>query len=883
MDCGPATLKCLLGGHGIEASYGRLREACQTDVDGTSVDAIEDTACRLGLAAEQLMLPVDHLWTAAADALPALLVIERSDGFAHFVVAWRRLGDRVLVMDPAQGRRWMERAELERGLLRHRQPVAVDDWLAWARGAEFGAILGERLCRLGFSASRAGRLLDAARAAIGWQALATLDAVQRMVGQLVAAGAIARGRAAVHLVETLVVRVGAQRGAAHTLVPARYWAVAQPAETPPGMLVLQGVVLVRVRGRTAATLTLSPELAAALAEPPPRPLRDLFTLLREEGWLTPAALVLAVTVAAATALLEALLLRGLFDLSDVLVRFDQRAAALAALLVFMAALALLEWPIARESQRIGRQWELRLRRALLTKLPRLPDRYLASRPISDIVDRAHAVTALRQAPAVLCAGLTAAAHLACTWLGIALVAPASAAPAALLALLAIALPLAAQRALAEREMRLRNQSATLQGFYLDALQGCVPIRAHAGERAVSREHEAHLAAWMRAFVHRTRLALAVQAVQHATVMLLAALILVRHLGRAGVGGELLLLAYWLLRLPSFAQALGGALLALPGLRTVATRLHEPLAAPDSDTAGSETSPATAPTAHGLGLVAARAPQGVAVRCRGLGVVAGGHTLLDDIDLALAPGEQVAVVGSSGAGKSTLVAALLGWHRPAHGTIEVDGEILDGPRIASLRAQTAWIDPAVQLWNQGLAANLTYASSERVPRDFDAVLTAADLKDVLARLPAGLQTPLGEGGGLLSGGEGQRVRLGRALAQGDVRLVLLDEPFRGLDHTQRRLQLARVRQWWPQATLLCVTHDIATTRGFARVLVVDGGRLVEDGSPQALLARRDSHYRALLAAELRLERELWSDPAWRRLRVAGGCVEELPSAAHERRA
>src|SRR5947209_14074482 len=106
MDCGPASLKCLLEGFGIHASYGRLREACQTDVDGTSIDTIEDVAVQLGLQAEQVMLPADHLLMAESDALPAIVVVTLPNGVTHFLVAWRRFGRFVEVMDPATGRRW---------------------------------------------------------------------------------------------------------------------------------------------------------------------------------------------------------------------------------------------------------------------------------------------------------------------------------------------------------------------------------------------------------------------------------------------------------------------------------------------------------------------------------------------------------------------------------------------------------------------------------------------------------------------------------------------------------------------------------------------------------------------------------------------------------
>ena len=88
MDCGPAALKCLLEGFGIAVSYGRLREACQTDVDGTSIDTLEDVAQQLGLVAEQMIAPVDHLLTASANLLPALVVVRLPDGLPHFVILW---------------------------------------------------------------------------------------------------------------------------------------------------------------------------------------------------------------------------------------------------------------------------------------------------------------------------------------------------------------------------------------------------------------------------------------------------------------------------------------------------------------------------------------------------------------------------------------------------------------------------------------------------------------------------------------------------------------------------------------------------------------------------------------------------------------------------
>jgi ATP-binding cassette subfamily B protein len=203
------------------------------------------------------------------------------------------------------------------------------------------------------------------------------------------------------------------------------------------------------------------------------------------------------------------------------------------------------------------------------------------------------------------------------------------------------------------------------------------------------------------------------------------------------------------------------------------------------------------------------------------VHAGGHTILEAINLKIEPGDHVAIVGVSGAGKSSLLGLLLGWHRAAAGSVLVDGAVVEGAQLEQLRQRTAWIDPAVQLWNRSLFANLCYGNSDGVPTAD--LLEQAELRQLLEKLPDGLQTELGESGGLVSGGEGQRVRFGRALLKRGVGLALLDEPFRGLDRHQRRELLARARRHWANTTLLCVTHDVGETLTFPRVLVVENGQ------------------------------------------------------------
>ena len=139
MDCGPAPLKCLLEGFGIPISYGRLREACQTDVDGTSIDTMEEIALQLGLEAEQIMLPADHLFLAESKALPAIVVVRQPNGLTHFVVVWRGHGPLVQVMDPATGGRGVTRRRFLEEVYLHTLTISAAVWRDWVRSSSEGA------------------------------------------------------------------------------------------------------------------------------------------------------------------------------------------------------------------------------------------------------------------------------------------------------------------------------------------------------------------------------------------------------------------------------------------------------------------------------------------------------------------------------------------------------------------------------------------------------------------------------------------------------------------------------------------------------------------------------------------------------------------------
>lgn len=883
MDCGPAALKSLFEGFRIPVSYGRLREACQTELDGTSIDTMEEVASQLGLDAEQIMLPVDHVLLPEARALPAIAVVLLPNRGTHFVLVWRRHGPYLQIMDPAMGRQWVPARRFLDELYVHRMAVPAEDWRAWVATEEFLRPLRHRLASLSIRGDRSAKLIDEALSDTGWGSMAALDAATRMVTAMTLRGGIRGSSQTSALVETFFESAryqGPSGGEGTTVIPDTFWSVrpSRGGEVSNGTLALRGAVLVRARGRRrkearASTSrksdeaeSLSPELAAALSERPSQPGRKLLGLFRADGLFAPALLLTALGVAAAGVVVEALLFRGLFELGRDLGLSGQRLAAMAAVVMFSMALLFLDVPIHSGVLRMGRRLEGRLRIAFLKKIPRLNDHYFRSRLSSDMAERSHTVRHLRRVPTLGGDILRRAFEILLTTLGIIWLDPSSAPIAILAGVSAVAIPLLAQPFLAERDLRLRTHTGALGRFYLDSLLGMIPVRTHGAERAVRREHESLLVEWARAGLGLQRAVVAFEAI-HATLGFgLAAWLLLRHVSMIDQAGMVLLLVYWALNLPVLGRELAMLAWQYPSHRNMMLRLLEPLGAPEAGEVDEHATTPPSPSSAG---------EGVSVEMKRVDVRASGHVLLENVDLAIDAGAHVAIVGPSGAGKSTLVGLLLGWHRPATGHLRVDGVDLVPARLVALRRQTAWVDPGVQLWNRPLLDNLTYGVPEESVSSLSFVIDQADLRGVLEKLPDGLQTSLGEGGALVSGGQGQRVRLGRALLRPGARLVILDEPFRGLDRESRRRLLERARRVWKDATLFCITHDIVETLDFDRTIVLEHGHVVETGSPRDLASDGHSRFRRLLEADRSLRQRTWSTGGWRRLVLSEGRLAEVP--------
>lgn len=840
MDCGPAALKALMEGCGLPASYGRLREACHTDVDGTSIDTIEDIAQRLGLDAAQVMVPVEHLLLSEANVLPCLVVVKMEGSGNHFLVAWRKHGPWLQVMDPAIGRRWMRVNHFMEEVYLHEQQLPGADWADWARGDGMIGPLRARLRNAGVDAARGQTLIAKALETEGWQGIGALDAAVNLAQGL-------KSPSLVSLVDQ------------PELIPADCWRV---KDADNGDILFKGAVALTVSGLKEPDLASLPEsLRDTLTEQTPSAARELWKMIRADGLKLPVAALLGATVAAVAVLFEALFMRALFSLTPHFARAGERIAMVTALIVFFACLALIEWATETLLKTTGRRLEVRLRSRFCLKIPHLSDRYFQSRLISDMAQRAHTVQFLRDVPPLAVNLLRSLVSLAATVAGIAWFFPQAALQAVICAGVAVAVPVFAQPWLLERDLRFREHGGSLSRFYLDALLGIVPIRTHGAGPALRASQSIQLGHWAASGLRVQRSVVGLETLQMVLSYGTAAWLVFTAMRARGNAAALILLVYWALSLPEMGKAVSAIVLQWPGMRNGLLRFLEPLGAPEEDIAESQPDGAISVTS------------GVRIEMRDLEVAIAGKPILRNVNLTIEPGEHVGIVGPSGAGKSSLVGLLLGWYSLSDGMLQVDGKTLTSGTLHRLRRETAWVDPQVQLWNEPLIDNLRYGLASDAPLALGRTVDDANLSSVIEALPDGLQNALGEGGALVSGGEGQRVRMARAYGKPGVRLAILDEPARGLDRNMRDEFATRARAAWKDATLLCITHDVASTRAFPRVLVIEDGEVREDGDPAELYAREGSRYRALCDREDQVRDLLWNTASWRRFRMDSGRLSE----------
>ena len=216
--------------------------------------------------------------------------------------------------------------------------------------------------------------------------------------------------------------------------------------------------------------------------------------------------------------------------------------------------------------------------------------------------------------------------------------------------------------------------------------------------------------------------------------------------------------------------------------------------------------------------------------------ADGAAALQDLSLMIAPGESVALVGQSGSGKTSLVNLIPRFYHPTQGEVLLDGHNLTDIQLSSLRDNIAFVSQDVVLFNDSIAANIAYGrKSVASEAEILAAAEAAHAMEFIQKLPQGLQTSVGENGVKLSGGQRQRIAIARAILK-NAPILILDEATSALDTQSERHVQAALETLMRKRTTIVIAHRLSTIEKVDRIIVMQQGRIAEQGTHRALLER-----------------------------------------------
>jgi subfamily B ATP-binding cassette protein MsbA len=233
-------------------------------------------------------------------------------------------------------------------------------------------------------------------------------------------------------------------------------------------------------------------------------------------------------------------------------------------------------------------------------------------------------------------------------------------------------------------------------------------------------------------------------------------------------------------------------------------------------------------------------------------------VLTNVSLMIEPGQTIAFVGPSGSGKTSLVNLVPRLYEPNAGGVLLDGTPISEFSLVSLRRQIALVSQDVVLFNDSIKANVSYGAANVTDAQIQSALEAADLKDFVASLPKGMETEIGDRGVRLSGGQRQRIAIARAILK-DAPILILDEATSALDATAEASVKTAIDRLRRGRTTLVVAHRLSTILDADRIVVIDGGQIVEDGSHPSLLDK-GGLYASLYARAAQTGMDLIEDSA-----------------------
>jgi ATP-binding cassette subfamily B protein len=208
------------------------------------------------------------------------------------------------------------------------------------------------------------------------------------------------------------------------------------------------------------------------------------------------------------------------------------------------------------------------------------------------------------------------------------------------------------------------------------------------------------------------------------------------------------------------------------------------------------------------------------------------SVLDRLSFRVAPGEKLALVGPSGAGKSTIFQLILRFYDPVSGNVSFDGVRLPDADPAELRARIALVPQDAVVFGTSIRENIQFGRPDATDAEIDKAAEAAHASEFIRRLPLGYETPVGERGVTLSGGQRQRIAIARAILR-KAPLLLLDEATSSLDAESETLVQQALKRLMLNRTSIVIAHRLATVQSCDRILVLDHGRIVEEGTHASL--------------------------------------------------